>query len=329
LLSGKPVVLRPMIFLTIAKRVIPYAISGVFYTGILLLPGLLSCRSYGQEVGKMQLAGESKTAGARPSDLRAILYDFYHRPDRVLISAHRADHSMFPENSLPSVSQAIRAGIDIVELDVRETKDSVLVLMHDKNIDRTTTGKGLVQDYTYRELQQFRLLQDGKPTGERIPTFEEVLVLAKGHIMIDIDFKADTGRAARETYRQIIAHHMEKQVLFFVYDYKDIADLRGIDAKVPIMPRAYNSKDMQAILAIGGFPVMHVDDSWYSDSVMGHIRQSGVRVWINALGKFDDLEEKQPGAGFDGIFQMRQVNVIQTNLPEQLLSYLRTKGLHR
>jgi glycerophosphoryl diester phosphodiesterase len=267
---------------------------------------------------------------AQPSNLSAILQDFYKHPDRILVTAHRADHDSFPENSLGAISKAIRAGIDIVELDIRETKDSVLVIMHDKNIDRTTTGKGLVSSFTYKELQQFYLLHDGKPSKEKIPTFEEVLKLTRGHIMIDIDFKADTGRASRETYRLLSAYHMERQVLFFVYDHKDATGLRSISTKVPIMPRAYNKNDVETILHIGGFPVIHGDDNCYSDTLMTTIRKAGVRVWMNALGKFDDMEEKKPGSGFDEMLKMmHQANVIQTNHPEQLLAYLRNKGLHR
>lgn len=270
-----------------------------------------------------------ENADAQPSDLPKIVKDFYHRPDRIMITAHRADHTLFPENSLASIRKAITEGIDIVELDIRETKDSVLVLMHDKNIDRTTTGKGLVSSLTYKELQDFYLLQDGKPSVEKIPTFDEVLKLAKGKIMIDIDFKADTGRASRETYRLISAYGMEKQVLFFVYDYKDVEGLRRNSKKVPIMPRAYNKQDVSAILAIGGFPVIHVDESYYSDTVMGSIRKAGVRVWTNALGKYDKMEKEKEGTGFDELLKMGQVNVIQTDRPEQLLAYLRKKGLHR
>ncbi|MHA4810844.1 glycerophosphodiester phosphodiesterase family protein [Flavitalea flava] len=271
----------------------------------------------------------AQTATAQPSDLSSIIKDFYHRPDRIMISAHRANHSLFPENSLAGIRKAIGEGIDIVELDIRETKDSVLVVMHDKNIDRTTTGKGLVSSLTYKELQDFYLLQDGKPSMEKIPAFEEVLKLAKGKIMIDIDFKADTGRASRETYGLISSYGMEKQILFFVYDYRDVAGLRSLNKNVPIMPRAYNKDDVQAILGMGGFPVIHVDESYYSDRVMGSIREAGVRVWINALGKYDKMEKEKEGSGFSELLKMRQVNVIQTDRPEQLLAYLRKNKLHR
>ncbi len=276
-----------------------------------------------------------QSAVAQPSDLKQILSDLYKRPDRILISAHRDDHGLFPENSLPAIGRAIEAGIDIVELDVRETRDKVLVLMHDKDIDRTTTGKGAVSELSYKELQSFRLLQDGKPSTWKIPTFEEALKKAKGHILIDIDFKEETLSAKQETYRLLRKYGMEQQVFFFIYDYKEATDYRVLDNRVPIMPRAYKNEDVLAILRMGGFPAVHVDESFYSDTLMGRIRAAGMRVWINALGKYDELEEKavrngSTGSGFESLLKnASQANFIQTNYPEQLLAWLRRKGLHR
>jgi len=70
----------------------------------------------------------------------------------VLVASHRAAHIIYPENSILSIKEAIRLGVDIVELDVKVTKDGVPVLMHDGTIDRTTTGSGKPSDYTYEEL---------------------------------------------------------------------------------------------------------------------------------------------------------------------------------
>ncbi|MES1219957.1 MAG: glycerophosphodiester phosphodiesterase family protein [Bacteroidota bacterium] len=265
---------------------------------------------------------------AQPSGLDNILNDFYHRPDRILVSSHRAAHIDYPENSLAAMREAIRLGVDIIETDVRETKDSVLIIMHDKDVNRTTTGKGLVADLTYAELQQFFLLQNGKPTQEKIPTFEDVLNIVKGKIMLDIDYKADGERAARNTYRLIEKTKTEKQVLFFLYDYKEAPAYRKMNTAIPIMARSYNKDDVAGILQFGFVPVIHVDDKFYSDSLMNAIRKNNIRVWMNALGKYDDMEKVKENSGFDSLLQMKQVNVIQTDRPAQLIKYLQLKKLH-
>lgn len=259
-----------------------------------------------------------------------ITDDFYHHPEHILVSAHRADHAHFPENSLGAIRAAIRAGIDIVELDVRETKDGQLVLMHDSKVDRTTTGKGKVEDLTYAQLGRlFLKLGDTLATAERIPTFEAALLTARDRIMIDIDFKAETESARASVYKLVAKYGMQKQVLFFVYDVADIAPALALDSTLPIMPRVHNAQEVAQVLQMRHFPVLHVDDSFYSDSLMATIRNAHVRVWANALGDYDDMEEVRPGSGFDEICKQQQLNVIQTNYPEALLAYLRKHGKHR
>ncbi|WP_315823721.1 glycerophosphodiester phosphodiesterase family protein [Paraflavitalea speifideaquila] len=108
----------------------------------------------------------------------------------VLVAAHRGAHLEAPENSMAAFRKAIDLGIDIIELDVRCTKDGVLVCMHDKTVNRTTNGKGAVDSFTFEEIRQLRLKHNGQVTDEQIPTLEEALLLAKGKILVDLDIKA-------------------------------------------------------------------------------------------------------------------------------------------
>jgi glycerophosphoryl diester phosphodiesterase len=264
----------------------------------------------------------------RPVD--AILEEFYHHPEHIMVAAHRAAHTKYPENSLAAVKEAINQGIDIAEIDVRETKDHVLIIMHDDNITRATGKTGKVIDYTYQELQQFPLLYNGQLTIEKIPTFDALLQLTKGKIMVDVDFKADSEAAAKQAVALIAAHKMEDQVLFFIYDHHFAAPLKTWSPALPVMPRAHNVAEVTEILEMGKFPAIHIDDSFYTDSLMQRITRSGTRIWINALGKYDDMEEKAGDTGFEQRLKTaKYANAIQTNFPEQLLAYLRKKGLHK
>jgi len=264
------------------------------------------------------------------SNLDSILYDFHQRPDRILVTSHRGTHIQYPENSLAAMQEAIRIGVDIIETDVRETKDGVLVCLHDEKVDRTTTGKGKVEDMTFAELQQYFLVFNGKPTQEKVPTFQQVLALVKGKIMLDIDYKEEGERAAIATTKQLRAMKMEKQCLFFVYDYKDAAAFYKLNKHLQFLVRTHNGPEVDTVLQMKiPVPAIHGDDGFYTDSLMTTIRNSGKRVWMNALGKCDGMERKQKGSGFDAMLAMRQTNVIQTDLPEQLLEYLKAKGLHR
>jgi len=88
--------------------------------------------------------------------------------------AHRGGPKYAPENTLAAFRNAIAQGVDWLEFDVQMTKDGVLVVIHDDTVDRTTNGTGAVRDLT---LEQIRAFDAGQ--GEQVPTFEEVMKLAK------------------------------------------------------------------------------------------------------------------------------------------------------
>ncbi|MBP3774434.1 MAG: glycerophosphodiester phosphodiesterase family protein [Bacteroidaceae bacterium] len=117
---------------------------------------------------------------------------FHYYPDRdIIISAHRGGmQEGYPENCIASCEQTIKQMPTFIELDFSFTKDSVMVLMHDMTIDRTTNGKGRVADYTYAELQKFNLVdRKGDVTPHKIPTLLEVLEWGKGKVAFNFDNK--------------------------------------------------------------------------------------------------------------------------------------------
>ncbi len=108
--------------------------------------------------------------------------------DEIMVIAHRGDWRHAPENSIQSIINCIDMGVDMVEIDIRETKDGELVLMHDVTIDRTTNGSGYVKDWTLDSLRSLRLLDGLRlETNHRIPTLEEALLVAKDKILINLD----------------------------------------------------------------------------------------------------------------------------------------------
>ncbi len=104
----------------------------------------------------------------------------------LLIFAHRGCSTQAPENTLSAFRRAFEIGADGVELDVRQTKDGQLVVIHDPTVDRTTNGRGFVEECTLDELR--RLTVKG---GEHIPTLRETLKMASDYgKMLLIDLKA-------------------------------------------------------------------------------------------------------------------------------------------
>ncbi|MCK0134516.1 glycerophosphodiester phosphodiesterase family protein [Arenibacter sp. S6351L] len=271
----------------------------------------------------------SLTTLAQETKLDSILEDYHNHPEQVLVAAHRATNPNYPENSLAAIGESIRIGVDIVEIDIRKSKDGELVIMHDKTIDRTTNGTGKVDDFTLAELKEFKLKFGNNITDEQIPTFEEVLKLTKGKMLLDVDFKLEGEAAVRQTFDLIEKYGMEDQILFFLYDFPETTQYQKLNKDIKIMPRAYSRKDIRAIRKLEDISIIHIDESYYKDRTMRRLIKSGYRVWINALGKYDRMEAEEKNSGFDALLSRKYVNVIQTDLPEELLSYLRSKNLHR
>lgn len=94
---------------------------------------------------------------------------------KPLVIGHRGAAALEPENTIRSLKKAFECGADLVEVDVRKSRDGHLVVIHDKTVDRTTDGKGAVRDLS---LQDLKNLDAG--LGERIPTLGEVLDFIRG-----------------------------------------------------------------------------------------------------------------------------------------------------
>ena len=100
--------------------------------------------------------------------------------------------AFMPENTLPSLAAAVAMGADEIEIDLRCTKDGVIVCIHDDTIDRVSDGTGCVWDMTYQELLQYDFggKMGDQYKGLKIPTFEQILQSFAGRVIINIELKA-------------------------------------------------------------------------------------------------------------------------------------------
>jgi len=141
---------------------------------------------------------------------------------RFFVVAHRGASGHEPENTLRAVRRAIEIGADVVEVDVRVSKDGALVVIHDDTVDRTTSGRGKVRDMTAAEL---RSLDAGK--GERIPLLEEVLDEVKGRVALFLELKE--LEAAAPALRLVKERGMLDQVLFISFDPETLSAVKGAE----------------------------------------------------------------------------------------------------
>ncbi|MHA7942856.1 glycerophosphodiester phosphodiesterase family protein [Formosa sp. 3Alg 14/1] len=267
----------------------------------------------------------SLTSYAQNTKLDSLITN-YNNQDYVMAVAHRAVHDKYPENSVEAINEAIRIGVDIVEIDVRETKDGKLIIMHDSSIDRSTNGTGLVKDLEWKDLKNLKLKIDDSITDQKILTLAEVFQFTKGKIFLDLDFKSLSERGAKTAFKLIEKYQVEKEVIFYLYDYTKAPKIHAINPNVKIMPRAYSAEDVENILKYDYITVIQVDDRFYTDNLLKKAFDKGMRVWVNALGDYDDMETVEKYSGFEKCFDKKYINVIQTDHPQQLLDYLNMKG---
>jgi len=133
------------------------------------------------------------------------LSSYDNKQTDVWVIAHRGNSSEAPENTLIAIESALDVGADVIEIDVRMTKDSVVVLMHDANVERTTNGSGIIAEMTFEEVQSLDAGRwfDNKFRAEPIPTLAEVIDLIEGEALLLIEVKV-ANRGIEEEVVKII-----------------------------------------------------------------------------------------------------------------------------
>ncbi|WCT13397.1 glycerophosphodiester phosphodiesterase family protein [Mucilaginibacter jinjuensis] len=268
-----------------------------------------------------------------------------HNPNdkNVLVAAHRGDWRNAPENSLQAYKLAIDMGVDIIEVDLNRTSDGVLIIMHDETIDRTTNGKGKPSDYTLEQLKKFHLRNGlGVVSNHSIPTLEEVMLLAKGKILINLD---KSYPYYNEAYRVLKKTGTLQQAIF-----KTDAPYIDVRAKYPtildsitFMPVVYLDKptakqiitEYQKEIKPVAFELIFAKDTSGIISNNAFIPQHGSKIWINSLwaslnaGHDDDLAVEREDIKNSWEWLINQhARIIQTDRPKQLLEYLKRLSLH-
>lgn len=161
------------------------------------------------------------------------LQDFFqYSTDRIpFVSTHRGGaRKEYPENCIPTFENTLKHTWSVLEVDPRYTKDSVIVLMHDGTLDRTSTGTGKVSEHMWEELKKLRLKDlKGLPTEYRIPTLDEALQWTKGKTVLFLDNK-DVPVEAR--VRKIQEHNAQANAVVMAYTFEDARLVHSMDKKI-------------------------------------------------------------------------------------------------
>jgi glycerophosphoryl diester phosphodiesterase len=148
-----------------------------------------------------------------------------NKDEKPLIIGHRGANAEAPENTLKSFRKAIELGADYIEFDVQVTKDNELVIIHDENTYNTSNYNGIVKEMTLEELKK---LDFGE--GEKIPTLEELINLAKDKIGFQCEIKSE-GIAIQiaETFRE---ESLIDSTLISSFKHEELKKIQAYDPNI-------------------------------------------------------------------------------------------------
>lgn len=185
------------------------------------------------------------------SNAKALKDFFRYTPDRIpLICGHRGGaQSLYPENSIAGLEYVLGKMPAFFEVDPRLTKDSVVVVLHDATLERTTNGTGKLSDYTWEEIQKLRLKdKKGNLTEYRIRTLDEVMQWAKGKTILMLD-KKDVP--FQTLYNIIMRNNAENGVLISAYEPEEAAFYYSKNKNLMFEVFVKDAKRLQAFEATG------------------------------------------------------------------------------
>lgn len=238
---------------------------------------------------------------------------------KPIISGHRGGMVPgFPENSLATFENTLKHTSAFFEIDPRLTRDSVIVLMHDATLDRTTTGTGNLSDYTWKELQRLRLKDsDGNVTEHRIPTLAEAIEWARGKTVLNLDRKdvpfamtAAIIRKHRADAFVMVTVHSAEQARYY---YEDNADrMFSAFVKTPPELAAYEKAGIPAanMIAYIGPTVKPENQALYK-----LLNAKGIMCMISAASSYDKLTSADERAGFYRAIIADGASILETDRP--------------
>lgn len=133
-------------------------------------------------------------------------HPFFTKQDGVMVIAHQGGEWLRPSNTLVAFDNAVELGVDVLEMDIHQTQDAVIVLMHDATVDRTTDGSGAIKEMSFAEIREldagyYWTDDDGatypyRGLGFQVPTLEEMFQRYP-EMRMNIEIKQETPSMVR------------------------------------------------------------------------------------------------------------------------------------
>lgn len=221
--------------------------------------------------------------------------------------AHRGASKYFPENTILAFKEAIKTGATGIELDVHKTKDNILVVIHDEDIQRTFKGKGLVKDMTLKELRSFkcRNINFEENLECRLPTLEDVLELIKDtNIILNIEIKTDKIHyegIEKDVIDMINKYKLKEKVIISSFNHESIKICREIDDKIQIgLLYEKPIEDVIKYAKVLGVDAIHPDLRLVSEKLIIEAKENNIKVNVYTVN-YPEYMKILIKAGVNGI----------------------------
>ena len=192
---------------------------------------------------------------------------------QILAVAHRGYSAKYPENSSISYTRAIAAQSDLIESDVRLSKDCIPIAIHDADLHCLSDSYGIIAEMSGADIQN-----SVRKDGEKILTTEQVLVLARNHINVLLDIKTTDLIIVQKTYDIVVKTGMCNHVHFGLRDLKQVSFLRSISRQIKIlgMPEALSNIKEFSMYQIDAIRIW---EEWYREI---NFSDSSIKLWMTA-----------------------------------------------
>jgi len=213
----------------------------------LLIVAALTLAGCGPTYPELPEGEEGVRISLPPSSLPAY-FDCLRERGFTAVSAHRgAPAPGFAENAIPTFENTLRVAPGaFLEVDVSQTADGVLVLMHDDRADRTTTGTGAIAELDMAQLLTFQLEdEDGRRVDARVPTLAEALEWADGKTVLELDIKR--GIAYEDVISAVSAANAMSRVIFVTYSVDGAARLARLAPQAMIYTTISNVRELDTL----------------------------------------------------------------------------------
>jgi glycerophosphoryl diester phosphodiesterase len=189
------------------------------------------------------------------------------------IYAHRGSSAIHPENTLRAFRHALAIGVDGIELDVHATADGTPVVIHDRDVGRTTDGAGYVDQIPLAQLETF-----DAGHGERVPTLAEILELVGAAAHLDIEIK---GTRIEQAVLDVLDQYSTVRWAISSFAWDTLRTVRRLDPVAEVWPLAERvGDDLFTIAAELASPAVSLFTGAYTAENAAKLRDAGLGVIV-------------------------------------------------